>query len=159
MRYAPGVGLAAPQAGVALQLAVIEDREEYHKKLTEAQLLERERKPVPFHVMINPRIVSAENTSVEFFEGCLSVAGYSAVVPRARGVTVEFLNEKSETRRVEAVGWYARILQHEIDHLRGVLYVDRMHAGTFTTLENLERFWKELSVSEARAKLKTQVRT
>lgn len=109
--------------------------------------------------MINPRIVSAENTSVEFFEGCLSVAGYSVVVPRARGVTVEFLNEKSETRRVEAVGWYARILQHEIDYLRGVLYVDCMHAGTFTTLENLGRFWKELSVSEARAKLKTQVRT
>jgi peptide deformylase len=104
MRTAPGVGLAAPQVGVALQLAVIEDREEYHQKLTQGQLLERERKPVPFHVLINPRIVSAENTGVEFFEGCLSVAGYSAIVPRARGVTVEFLNENAETRRVEAVG-------------------------------------------------------
>jgi peptide deformylase len=144
MRHAPGVGLAAPQVGVALQLAVIEDREEYHKKLTQAQLSERERKPVPFHVMINPRIVSADDTSLEFFEGCLSVAGYSAMVPRARGVTVEYLNEKAETRKVEAVGWYARILQHEIDHLGGVLYVDRMHARTLTTVENLDRFWKDL---------------
>jgi len=159
MRHAPGVGLAAPQVGVALRLAVIEDREEYHMKLTPAQLLERERKPVPFHVVINPRIVSAENTSVEFFEGCLSVAGYSAIVPRARGVTVEFLNEKAETRRVEAVGWYARILQHEIDHLGGVLHVDRMHAGTLTTLENLDRFWKDLPVSGVRARLKAGLRT
>jgi peptide deformylase len=159
MRHAPGVGLAAPQVGIAVQLAVIEDREEYQKKLTPAQLSERERKPIPFHVMINPRIVSAENANVEFFEGCLSVAGYSAIVPRARGVTVEYLNEKAETRRVEAVGWYARILQHEIDHLGGVLYVDRMHARTLATLENLERFWKDLPASDVQAKLKTRLRT
>jgi peptide deformylase len=159
MRQAPGVGLAAPQVGIALRLAVIEDREEYHKKLTEAQLLERGRKPVPFHVIINPRIVSAENTSVEFFEGCLSVAGYSAVVPRARGVTVEYLNERAEARRVEAVGWYARILQHEIDHLEGVLYVDRMHARTLTTVENFDRFWKDRTPLDLRDKLKAGVRS
>jgi peptide deformylase len=159
VRYAPGVGLAAPQVGVALRLAVIEDREEYQKKLTQPQLIEREREPVPFHVMINPRIVSTENTSLEFFEGCLSVVGYSAIVPRPRVVTVEYLNERAEARTVEAVGWYARILQHEIDHLDGVLYVDRMHAGTLTTLENLDRFWKDLPVSDVRAKLKTRRRT
>jgi peptide deformylase len=159
MRQAPGVGLAAPQVGIALRLAIIEDREEYHKKLTEAQLLERGRKPVPFHVIINPRIVSAENTSVEFFEGCLSVAGYSAVVPRARGVTVEYLNERAEARRVEAVGWYARILQHEIDHLEGVLYVDRMHARTLTTVENFDRFWKDRTPLDLRDKLKAGVRS
>jgi peptide deformylase len=159
MRHAPGVGLAAPQVGIALQLAVIEDCEEYHKKLTQAQLLERERKPVPFHVVINPRIVSAENTSVEFFEGCLSIPGYSAIVPRARGVTVEYLNEKAEKRKIDAVGWYARILQHEIDHLGGVLYVDRMRASTLTTIENLDRFWKDLHVSDVHAKLKTRLRT
>ena len=84
MRNAPGVGLAAPQVGVPLQLAIIEDREEYHKKLTAAQLSERQRRPVPFHVIINPRITSADSTGPEFFEGCLSVAGYSAIVPRAR---------------------------------------------------------------------------
>src|SRR5712671_1615540 len=109
MRNAPGVGLAAPQVGIALQLAVVEDREEYHKKLTPAQLSEKQRRPVPFHVVINPRIVSADSIGVEFFEGCLSVPGYSAIVPRARGVTVEYLNEHAERKTIEAVGWYARI--------------------------------------------------
>jgi len=153
MHSAPGVGLAAPQVGVPLQLAVIEDREEYHKKLTPAQLSERQRQPIPFHVIINPRIITADNTDLEFFEGCLSVTGYSAVVPRARAVTVEFLNEHAESKRVEAVGWYARVLQHEIDHLAGVLYVDRMRTCTLSTLENLERFWKDLPTSEVLAKL------
>jgi len=155
MRNAPGVGLAAPQVGIPLQLAVIEDREEYHKKLTPAQLSERQRLPIPFHVIVNPRIISADNTGLEFFEGCLSVAGYSAIVPRAWGVTVEYLDEHAESKRVEAVGWYARILQHEIDHLDGVLYVDRMRTSTFTTLENLERFWKDLPTPGVLAKLKS----
>jgi peptide deformylase len=148
MRHAPGVGLAAPQVGISLQLAVIEDRQEYHKKLTAEQLAERQRKPAPFHVIINPRIVSSDSANVEFFEGCLSVAGYSAIVSRAQAVTVEYLNELAETKRVHAVGWYARILQHEIDHLAGVLYVDRMKSRTLTTLDNLERFWKDIPASE-----------
>ena len=155
MRNAPGVGLAAPQVGLSLQLAVIEDPEEYHKKLTPRQLSERQREPVPFHVIVNPRIVSADDAGVEFFEGCLSVTGYSAIVPRARAVTVEYLDEHAESKRVEAVGWCARILQHEIDHLAGVLYVDRMHSCTFTTLENLDRFWKDLPTSDVLAKLKS----
>jgi peptide deformylase len=155
MRAAPGVGLAAPQIGLPLQLAVIEDREEYHAKASPAQLAARQRRPVPFHVIINPRIVSAESAAVEFFEGCLSVTGYVAIVPRSRAVTVEYLDEHAEARRIEAVGWYARILQHEIDHLRGVLYVDRMLTRTFTTVENLDRYWKDLPVPEVLAKLNT----
>jgi peptide deformylase len=157
MRNAPGVGLAAPQVGVPLQLAVIEDREEYQKKFTPAQLSERQRQPIPFHLIVNPRIVSADNTGLEFFEGCLSIAGYSAIVPRARAVTVEYLDEHAENKRVEAVGWYARILQHEIDHLAGVLYVDRMRTCTLTTLENLERFWKDVPASDVLAKLKSHL--
>lgn len=155
MRSAPGVGLAAPQIALPLQLAVIEDREEYHVKASPAQLAARQRRPVPFHVIINPRIVSAESATVEFFEGCLSVAGYAAIVPRARAVTVEYLDEHAQPRHVEAVGWYARILQHEIDHLHGTLYIDRMLSRTFTTVENLERYWKDLSVTELLAKLST----
>jgi len=155
MRNAPGVGLAAPQVGVPMQLAVIEDRQEYHRNLTPAQLSDRQRQPIPFHVIINPRIVSEDITGLEFFEGCLSVAGYSAIVPRARAITVEYLNERAESKRVEAVGWYARILQHEIDHLAGVLYVDRMRTRTFTTVENLERFWKDLPTIDILAKLRS----
>jgi peptide deformylase len=154
MRYAPGVGLAAPQVGISLQLAVIEDREEYHQKLTAEQLAERQRRPVPFHVIINPRIVSSDSDTVEFFEGCLSVTGYSAIVPRSQAVTVEYLNEFAEEKKIHAVGWYARILQHEIDHLAGILYVDRMKTRTLTTLDNLERIWKNLPVSEVQARLK-----
>jgi peptide deformylase len=154
MRQAPGVGLAAPQVGVSLQLAVIEDREEYHKKSTAQQLRERQRQPVPFHVIINPRIISSDGAQLEFFEGCLSVNGYSAIVSRAQSVTVEYLNEFAEAKKVQATGWYARILQHEIDHLAGTLYVDRMQSRSFTTLDNLERVWKELSIAEVQAKLK-----
>lgn len=153
MRKAPGVGLAAPQVGVSLQLAVIEDREEYHGKASAEHLAERGRRPVPFHVIINPTIVSHNEAGVEFFEGCLSVAGYTGIVPRYRRVAVEFLNERAEPVRVEAEGWYARILQHEIDHLNGTLYIDRMHPRTFCTLENFDRLWKGTSVTAAKKKL------
>ena len=150
MRDAPGVGLAAPQVGISQQLAVIEDRAEYHARLTAAQMAERHRRPVPFHVIINPKIVASAESSLEFFEGCLSVTGYSAIVSRWSAVIVEFLDENAALHRVEASGWYARILQHEIDHLNGVLYTDRMLARSFSTLENLERHWKDLPADEIR---------
>jgi peptide deformylase len=63
-------------------------------------------------------------------------------VPRARKVRVVYWNERRERETVEASGWYARILQHEIDHLRGTLYIDRMRSRTFTSLDNWSRFWK-----------------
>ena len=153
MREAPGVGLAAPQVRVPLQIAVIEDRAEYHVKATPEQLAERGRRPVPFHVLINPRIVSFSDEQVEFFEGCLSVTGYTAIVPRATRVSVEFLDEHAEPKRVEAEGWYARILQHEIDHLNGILYIDRMLSRSLCSLENYEQFWKGSAVSEVKSKL------
>ncbi len=142
MYDAPGVGLAAPQVGISLRLAVIEDREDYLKALPEHELLEKERSPVPFHVLINPKIVAHGDDRVEFYEGCLSLAGFSAVVPRARSIRVEYLDERGELRSLEATGWYARIVQHEIDHLDGTLYIDRMHSRTFTSLDNWTKFWK-----------------
>jgi peptide deformylase len=77
-----------------------------------------------------------------FYEGCLSLSGFSAVVPRARTIRVEYLDERGQARIVDASGWYARILQHEIDHLHGALYVDRMQSRTFTSLDNWNRFSK-----------------
>jgi len=142
MHDAPGVGLAAPQVGLALQLAVIEDREELLKSLPADELAKRERRAVPFQVLINPRIVRSGQKQIEFHEGCLSLAGFQAVVPRAHEVVVEYLDELGEPRSLEASGWYARILQHEIDHLHGTLYIDRMHSRTFTSLDNWTRFWK-----------------
>lgn len=139
MRDAPGVGLAAPQVGLPLQLAVIEDRETSMRELSAQQRKERERKPVPFHVVVNPTISLESPPEVEFFEGCLSLPGYMAVVPRALKVRVECLDHHGRPRTIHASGWYARILQHEIDHLVGTVYLDRMHSRTFTSLENYRR--------------------
>src|SRR5277367_298764 len=76
MRDAPGVGLAAPQIGLPLQLVVIEDRPEYIEKLPTEQASARERRPVPFHVVINPKLTVEGAETLEFFEGCLSVTGF-----------------------------------------------------------------------------------
>src|SRR5882757_5437984 len=85
---APGVGLAAPQIGIPLQLAVIEDKAEYHIALSGTELVERERQPVPFHVLVNPHLQLLSHPDVPFFEGCLSLPGFTAVVPRASKVVV-----------------------------------------------------------------------
>jgi peptide deformylase len=153
MRDAPGVGLAAPQVGLPIQLAVIEDRPDYTKDIAADRLAERERQPVPFQVLINPRIIQHSDEQVEFFEGCLSLAGFSALVKRSRQVTVEYWDERGQPRRIEAQGWYARILQHEIDHLYGNLYIDRMDSRSFMSIDNLARHWKDMTVQAVRQAL------
>jgi peptide deformylase len=124
MRSAPGVGLAAPQIGLNISLAVIEDPAERLKDISEAILKDRGREPVEFHVIVNPVIVEKKGKINYFFEGCLSVKGKVRVTPRYDHVVVHCLDEKGNDKIIEASGWYARILQHEIDHLNGQLYVD-----------------------------------
>jgi peptide deformylase len=150
MHAAPGVGLAAPQIGMPLQLAVIEDRASYMEKLPPAHLTERGRAPVARQVIINPNLIINGAEEAEFFEGCLSLPGFTAIVRRALRVRVECLNERAEPVTIEAEGWYARILQHEIDHLRGTLYIDRMLTRSFMTRENYEKLWKDRPVQEFR---------
>ena len=150
MRAAPGVGLAAPQIGESIQLAVMEDRIDYIKDISSEQLAERQRSPVDFHVIINPKISIVGETTVDYFEGCLSVAGFAAVVRRGARVRVECLNERAEPITITAQGWYARILQHAIDHLNGTLYIDRMQTRSFTTTENVDRFWKSRTIEQVR---------
>ena len=154
MREAPGVGLAAPQIAESLQLVVIEDPPRLHAGLTAEQLAERERAAVPFHVLVNPRLTLVGDETVEAFEGCLSFAGFMMIVPRARQVRVEALNERGESIVIEASGWYARILQHECDHLRGTLCCDRMHSRSLTTVENHARSWRGKTIDEIRAELR-----
>lgn len=153
MRDDRAFGLAAPQIGEPLQLAVIEDREEYLKCVSPDDLAKRERAAVQFHVIINPQLSIEEDTSVKFFEGCASLDGFAALVPRAIAVQVKCLNEHGETRVIDARGWYARILQHEIDHLHGKLYIDRMDSRSFMTVGNRERHWKGKSIEEIEAAL------
>jgi len=138
MRDAPGVGLAAPQIGEALRIAVIEDQ---------VTREEQERTPVPFHVIVNPelRLVGEPPDNppemIDHFEGCLSVDGYQAIVSRSRRVQVSALDHRGEPITIDASGWYARILQHEIDHLNGILYIDRMRTRTLSTGRNIGAFW------------------
>ena len=153
MRAAPGVGLAAPQVGLGLQLAVIEDAPEYQANATAEELAERERAAVPFHVIINPVLTLEPGTAVEFYEGCLSVDGWMAIVARAAAVRVEALDENGQDVVIQARGWHARILQHEIDHLGGTLYVDRMRSRTMSTARNFARHWTGQPIAEVLAAL------
>jgi peptide deformylase len=148
LRDAPGVGLASPQVGFPIQLAIIEDLREYWTELSAADIAARERTEVAFHTIINPKVTFASEPSVEFFEGCLSLSGFTALVPRSREVVVECLNERAESQTIRAVGWYARILQHEIDHLNGTIYVDRMRTRSFMSLDNYKRYWKSEPLEE-----------
>lgn len=151
MRAAPGVGLAAPQIGEGLRLVVIEDAPAHHGKLTPEELAALERDVVPFHVLVNPVLTVRTEDVVAAFEGCLSFAGFSMIVPRARKVRVEALDEHGQRVVKVATGWYARILQHEVDHLNGIVCCDRMESRTLTTTANQPKYWRGKSVEEIRA--------
>ena len=153
MRDAPGVGLAAPQVGESLQLAVIEDPPQLHAGMTPAQLAERERSAVAFHVLINPTLTVEDDEQVAAYEGCLSFAGFTMIVPRWRRVRVEALDEHGDPVTKVASGWYARILQHEIDHLHGIVCCDRMESRSLTTQDNHLRYWRSMPVDAARSAL------
>ncbi len=153
MHAAPGVGLAAPQIGESLQLLVIEDKPEYTQNIPPSILAERERSPTAFQVIINPSLTILDSSQVSFFEGCLSVAGFVSIVPRARAVEVVGLNEHAEPIIIQARGWYARILQHEVDHLQGNLCIDRAEIRSFMLTENYNYYWKDQSIAETKRKL------
>ena len=126
VRAAPGVGLAAPQIGLPLALAVVED------PLADPA---REREPVPFRVLVNPRYEALGGELAAFEEGCLSVPGYSAVVARHRRVRLVSHDERGTALDEELVGWPARIVQHETDHLGGTLYLDKADLRTLAALD------------------------
>ncbi|MFI0236052.1 peptide deformylase [Streptomyces sp. NPDC016845] len=139
MRAAPGVGLAAPQIGVPLRLAVIEDPATVPEEVREA----RGRTPQPFRVLVNPAYEDAGGRHVAFYEGCLSVPGYQAVVARHERVRLRALDERGRPVDEEVTGWPARIVQHETDHLNGTLYLDRAELRSLSstlTREAVERW-------------------
>lgn len=126
MHDAPGVGLAAPQIGIGQQIVVIEDRPESLDDMDEEYVRERLREAIPPTVLVNPTIELLGDDTITFFEGCLSVAGFAAMTPRHKSVRVNALNENGDPITLEWEGWPARILQHEIDHLNGTLYIDTL---------------------------------
>lgn len=114
MREAPGVGLAAPQIGVSERLVVIEYGDD-----------EDENVPKKLYVLINPEIVQASEEKVEGIEACLSVPQLVGEVERHEKLVVKALNRHGKPVKIKVEGWMARIFQHEIDHLEGVLFTDR----------------------------------
>lgn len=153
MYDAPGVGLAAPQVGLGLQLAIIEDKPEYIKAVASERVKEMRRQAVPFHVIVNPKIALDNGAPAEFFEGCLSLTGLMALVPRSARVHVDCLDHNGEPKHIDASGWYARILQHEIDHLQGGLYIDRMFTRSLMPVEQYNRHWKDKSIPSVKSEL------
>jgi peptide deformylase len=142
MEAAPGVGLAAPQVGVPLRLAVLQDGPERWGQQSADDLASRERSPLPFTVMVNPVLSPvADGGEAAFYEGCLSVPGLTGVVRRHRRVRVEALDEHGKLFSREYRGWPARIVQHEFDHLVGVLYLDRVETRSISTGENYAKYW------------------
>jgi peptide deformylase len=154
MDAAPGVGLAAPQIGESIRLAVLEDGPHRWSQLTPDQLRQRERRPLPFTVLVNPVLVPPENAdTVGFYEGCLSVPGLTGVVARHRSVVVEALDEHGEPRSWTFSGWPARIAQHEVDHLDGVLYLDRVETRSLCATDVYLERWADQPVHETAAAL------
>ena len=114
MRAAPGIGLAAPQLGLSERLIVVEYGDEEDKEA-----------PKKLYALVNPELkVTSMETEVGA-EGCLSVPGLLGEVERSLAVTVKGLNRRGQPMRIKAKGWLARIFQHEIDHLNGVVFTDR----------------------------------
>ncbi len=118
MRAAPGVGLAAPQVGVSQRVIVVEYGEENQDP-------EAPPKPKKLYTLVNPEIVRHSDETVAGNEGCLSIPGYMGEVERFQWVTVKGFNRRGEPTRLKAKDWLARIFQHEIDHINGVLFIDR----------------------------------
>ena len=128
MRAAPGVGLAAPQIGEYLRLVVVEYTEN-----------EDENAKPKKYVLVNPEIISRSEELVTDIEGCLSLPGLAGMVERHEAVTVKAKNRFGKPLKIEADGWLARIFQHEIDHLDGVLYIDRAEEVFEPTPEEAEK--------------------
>ncbi|MET9835661.1 peptide deformylase [Streptomyces sp. NPDC006385] len=145
MHAAPGVGLAAPQVGVPLRIAVIEDPAPVPEEVRVA----RGREPQPFRVLVNPSYEPVGAARAGFFEGCLSVPGYQAVV--ARHAEVRLTGADEHGRAVDEVftGWPARIVQHETDHLDGTLYLDRAELRSLTSNQALVERWAQPTPARA----------
>jgi len=122
MRDAPGVGLAAPQVGISERLIVVEYAEQ---PKDEAEGEEQKKVKPKLYVMINPEIVKTSEETVMGVEGCLSIPGLVGEVERFEEIQIKGLNRRGQPMKVKAKDWLARIFQHEIDHINGVVFTQR----------------------------------
>ena len=124
MRDAPGVGLAAPQVNISEQLIVVEYSEDDDEEEEAEDAEEKPEKPKKLFVMINPEIVKTSEEKVLGVEGCLSIPGIQGEVERYEAIQVKGLNRFGRPQKLKVDGWMARIFQHEIDHLNGILFTE-----------------------------------
>lgn len=138
MKHYGGIGIAAPQIGVAQQVAIIE-LEGFNRYGEEVNL--------PFTVFINPRIEELSDETQGFWEGCLSVPGLRGYVERPKKIKVEYLDHRGDNQVLVAEGFLATVIQHELDHLHGVLYVDRVKdSKQLSYQEEFEQFIQERTI-------------
>ncbi|GGZ70587.1 peptide deformylase 1 [Streptomyces plicatus] len=149
MHAAPGVGLAAPQVGVGLRIAVIEDPAPVPEEVRAA----RGRVPQPFRVLVNPSYEPVGDGRAAFFEGCLSVPGWQAVVARHAEVRLRALDPEGQAVDEVFSGWPARIVQHETDHLDGVLYLDRAEPRSLASSRAMTQWWGQATPERAAEEL------
>lgn len=138
MKHYGGIGIAAPQVGVDLQVAIIELNgiNRYGEEIN-----------LPLTAFINPRITYLTEEQQGFWEGCLSVPGLRGFVERPSRVRVNYLNEKGVEQELETQGFLATVLQHELDHLQGVLYIDRIKDPRLLAYqEEFEQFIQERTI-------------
>jgi peptide deformylase len=154
LRDVPGVGLAAPQVGQPKQIFIIEDKEKYHKQVPQSVINEQGRRPVILKVFVNPQLELLETQDDMYFEGCLSVEGYVGVVARAKKVKVSALDRNGKVISYTADGWFARILQHEMGHLNGELYVDHIQDKSLISTKNFIVLWRDAMQSKIRKQFK-----
>ncbi|MFB9654021.1 peptide deformylase [Pseudarthrobacter oxydans] len=146
MHEAPGVGLAAPQLGIPLQIAVIEDQYDVDPEAAAV----RKRSPLEFMALLNPRYSPLGTELASFYEGCLSLNGLQAVVSRPERVLLDFQVPDGSPAQREFSGWQARIVQHETDHLNGVLYIDRAQLRSLSSNAEYAAHWAEPGIGKAR---------
>ncbi|ROS76814.1 peptide deformylase [Cellulomonas sp. PhB143] len=144
---APGVGLAAPQVGIGLAVAVVRDPgpsdpDDPHERVA-----------VPHRTLVNPSYAPASDATRSFYEGCLSVPGWHAVRTRHHAVRLTGQDESGESLDEVLTGWPARIVQHETDHLRGEIYLDRAEPRSLSDDENMARFWAQEADPSSAAKI------
>ena len=140
MREANGVGLAAPQVGVLQRLFVVELPED-----------EENDQPLETYILFNPEIIKGRGEQIGY-EGCLSIPGYIGEVARREQITIQGLNEKGRPVRLKVEGYLARVFQHEIDHLDGILFTDRLtDPDTFQPVEPGEEEVAELQAARTGA--------
>ncbi|MFJ5035579.1 peptide deformylase [Streptomyces sp. NPDC088560] len=142
------VGLAAPQVGLPLRLAVLATPVEFS-----ARLIESGQQPVPFTVLINPSYKAAGRGRAANFEGCLSVDGWQAVVTRHERIRLTREDETGRRLVDEHAGFGARIVQHETDHLDGMLYLDRAELRSLSTTDQVAQRWGAAGLAAAAEQL------